>query len=83
MRKIDYIIHFIGITCIELAIFAIFVCIFEYLGFIEIYIGNNLFHFSVMDTWLILILIVFFPLFLTINIILYKLKIIDLKEVKN
>ena len=82
MRLIHKIIYIIGLTCIELAIYSLFILVFEYYGFIEFYVGYNLWNLSIMDTWLILICVVFFPLFLTINLIFLKLKILNFKNLE-
>lgn len=59
MVNINSINEFIGKVSIGLAIMGIFIVIFEQLGFIKLYVGITLSHLSIMDTWLIIIIVVF------------------------
>jgi len=66
----------IGLTAVSLVILAIFIVIGEQLNFIQFYIGSGLLGLSPMDTWLIIILCIFSPVFFLSYYFLYRMKIV-------
>lgn len=66
----------IGLTAVSLVILALFVILGEQLGLIQFYVGPSLGDLSPLDTWLIIILIVFTPIFLVSYYSLFRMKIL-------
>lgn len=79
-KKIDTFIYLVGTTTICLFVYALIIVFFERFGLIQMYVGHRIIGLSTLDTWLILMLIVWFPLFFSIIFVLYKLKLIKFKR---
>jgi len=66
----------IGLTAVSLVILALFIVLGERLGLIQFYVGSSLLGLSVLDTWLLIILCVFSPVFFLSYYFLYRMKIV-------
>jgi len=76
-RKATFII---GLTAISLLVLAAFILIGERFGIIQFYVGGSLLGLSPMDTWLVIILCVFAPVFIILFVLLYKMKLLKIKS---
>ncbi|MBA7492435.1 hypothetical protein ES702_02985 [subsurface metagenome] len=80
MNRVNKTIYFIGLTCTEMSIFGLIVMICEQFELLDIIsIGSRLANLTMLDTWLIVIFFVFFPLFSIINLILLKLGVLKIE----
>jgi hypothetical protein len=78
MRKRTAYLVLLGIDVLIILALAVVIVIFEQLGYLQFYIGVQLYNFSPLDTWLIIILIFTAPIYI-ILIVLYNYSIIDVE----
>lgn len=76
-QEIKNFLILLGITFIFLGILSLFIIIGEYLGLIQLYVGNTIMGLNPLDIWLILVICIFGPAIFSSLYLLYKFKILD------
>jgi len=75
-KKFRNIIFIVGLTAVSLVILALLIVLGEQLNLIQFYVGSGIAGLSPLDTWLIIILCIFAPVFFISYYFLFRMKVL-------